>query len=84
MYFSISHNTRIAGLRLSTTIWTRLRGSTALEEWQAAAISRDAMTELFRPGEVLPEGRNVQEEERLIASEKRPVIGGKTRAAPHR
>ena len=38
--------------------------------WQAGAISRDTMTELFRRGEVLPEGRNVQEEEeKLIASE---------------
>jgi hypothetical protein len=37
--------------------------------WQAGAISRDTMTELFRRGEVLPEGRNVQEEERLIQSE---------------
>ena len=34
--------------------------------WQAGAISRDTMTELFRRGEVLPEGRTVHEEERLI------------------
>jgi hypothetical protein len=34
--------------------------------WQAKAISRDTMTELFRKGEVLPEGRTRQEEERLI------------------
>ena len=39
--------------------------------WQAGAISRDTMTELFRRGEVLPEGRSLEEEERLIASEKR-------------
>ena len=37
--------------------------------WQASAISRDSMTELFRRGEVLPEGRNTSEEEALLASE---------------
>jgi len=35
--------------------------------WQAGAISRDTMTELFRRGEVLPEGRSTKEEEKLIA-----------------
>ena len=45
--------------------------------WQAATISRDAMTKLFQRSEV-PEGRNVQEDERLMPSEKRPVIAGKT------
>ena len=35
--------------------------------WQAGAISRDTMTDLFRRGEVLPEGRSVEEEERLIS-----------------
>jgi hypothetical protein len=34
--------------------------------WQAKAISRDTMTELFRNGKVLPEGRTREEEERLI------------------
>ena len=52
--------------------------------WQAGAISRDTMTELFRRGEVLPEGRNVQEEERLIAAEKRPgVVAGKAGVPVH-
>jgi hypothetical protein len=41
--------------------------------WQSGAISRDTMTELFRRGEVLPEGRSTDEEERLIASEERPA-----------
>ncbi len=36
--------------------------------WQANAISRDTMTELFRRGEVLPEGRTNEEEEKLIAA----------------
>ncbi len=34
--------------------------------WQAGAISRDTLTELFRRGEVLPEGRTTEEEEALI------------------
>jgi hypothetical protein len=34
--------------------------------WQAKAISPDTMTELFRKGEVLPEGRTRQEDERMI------------------
>ena len=34
--------------------------------WQANAISRDTMTDLFRRGEVLPEGRTNEEEELLI------------------
>jgi len=36
--------------------------------WQAGAISRDTMTELFRRGEVLPEGRSMEEELELITS----------------
>jgi Domain of unknown function (DUF4055) len=39
--------------------------------WQANAISRDTMTDLFRRGEVLPEGRSTEEETKLIASEPR-------------
>ncbi len=35
--------------------------------WEANVISRDTMTELFRRGEVLPEGRT-NEEEKLIAA----------------
>ncbi len=34
--------------------------------WQASAISRDTMTDLFRRGEVLPEERTNEEETRLI------------------
>ncbi len=37
--------------------------------WQAGAISRDTMTELFRRGEVLPEGRSNKEEAKLISTE---------------
>ena len=35
--------------------------------WQANAISRETMFELFRKGEVLPAGRTDQEEARLLA-----------------
>ncbi|HMJ92412.1 MAG TPA: DUF4055 domain-containing protein, partial [Candidatus Acidoferrum sp.] len=34
--------------------------------WQAGAISRDTMTDLFRRGEVLPEGRTSEEEVTLL------------------
>ena len=37
--------------------------------WQAGAISQDTMLELFRRGEVLPEGRTNEEEARLIGPE---------------
>ena len=36
--------------------------------WQAGAISRDTMTDLFRRGEVLPEGRTNEEELKLMAA----------------
>ena len=34
--------------------------------WQSGAISRDTMFELFRKGEILPDGRTNQDEEALI------------------
>jgi hypothetical protein len=43
--------------------------------WQANAISRDTMTELFRCGEVLPEGRTNEEEEKLIGAEGQARVG---------
>jgi hypothetical protein len=39
--------------------------------WQAGAISRESMFELFRRGEVLPPGRTNEEESRLTAASKR-------------
>lgn len=51
------------------------KGLSALEiqaivaAWQANAISRETMTDLFRRGEVLPEGRTNEEEAKLIASQ---------------
>ena len=41
--------------------------------WQAGAISRDTMTELFRRGEVLPEGRTVEEERVLVGKDDYPA-----------
>jgi hypothetical protein len=43
--------------------------------WQAGAISRETMSDLFRRGEVLPEGRSAQEETALVGGEgkSRPV-----------
>ena len=43
--------------------------------WQAGAISRDTMFELFRKGEVLPNGRTNEEEKRLVTSAPPPVSG---------
>jgi hypothetical protein len=38
--------------------------------WQAGAISRESMFELFRRGEVLPVGRTNEEEAKLVGSKK--------------
>jgi len=34
--------------------------------WQSGAISRDTMFELFRSGEILPDGRTNEDEQELI------------------
>ena len=36
--------------------------------WEAGAISRETMLDLFRRGEVLPEGRTNEEEVKLVAA----------------
>jgi len=36
--------------------------------WQSGAISRDTMFELFRSGEILPDGRTNQDEAALITA----------------
>ena len=38
-----------------------------VQAWQTGALSRDSMLDIFRRGEVLPEGRTNEEEVRLIA-----------------
>ena len=59
-----------------------IRGLSALEiqhivaAWQAGAISRDTMRDLFRRGEVLPERRTDAEEKRLIGDSKGEGIPG--------
>jgi hypothetical protein len=37
--------------------------------WQSGAISRDTMFELFRSGEILPDGRTNEDEKTLIGTE---------------
>jgi len=39
--------------------------------WQAGAISQDTMFDLFRRGEVLPEGRTNEEEAALLEQQRR-------------
>lgn len=57
------------------------KGLSALEiqaivaAWQANAISRETMTDLFRRGEVLPEGRTNEEEAELIAHQPQERVG---------
>lgn len=59
------------------------KGLSALEiqaivaAWQANAISRETMTDLFRRGEVLPEGRTNEEEANLVGAERRQVVSAK-------
>ena len=62
-------------LELNTDFSTK--GMTAAElnavvkSWQSGAMSRDTMHELFRKGEILPDGRTNQEEAQLIEGEQR-------------
>jgi hypothetical protein len=49
--------------------------------WQAGAISRDTMFELFRKGEVLPEGRTNAEEQRLIGGGQKDGTNGANEVA---
>ena len=44
--------------------------------WQSGALSRDSMLDLFRRGEVLPEGRTNEDETRLIGADKPAVAAG--------
>jgi hypothetical protein len=50
--------------------------------WQAGAISQDTMMELFRKGEVLPDGRTNQREAELIASQMPAVAAAAAAASP--
>ena len=50
------------------------RSQAVVAAWQSGAISRDTMFELFRKGEILPDGRTNQDEAGLIASAKATVV----------
>ena len=58
--------------------------------WQAGAISQDTMFNLFRAGEVIAPGRTNEEEQALLASEKKtkptvpvtPTVPGDVNANP--
>jgi hypothetical protein len=52
------------------------------QAWQNGALSRDSMLDLFRRGEVLPEGRTNEEELRLI--EKEEVRGQRADVRPEK
>ena len=43
--------------------------------WQAGALSKDSMFELFRKGEILPDGRSNEDEARLIGEAGNPSRG---------
>jgi hypothetical protein len=47
--------------------------------WQSGAISRDTMFELFRSGEILPDGRTNEDEKALIGAGPKPLINANTR-----
>ena len=44
-----------------------------VKAWQAGAISQDSMLELFRKGEILPDGRTNQDEAALISGKAKPA-----------
>ena len=56
-----------------------MKGMTAPEltavvsAWQNGALSRDTMLDLFRRGEILPDGRTNEEETKLVKTELRPT-----------
>jgi hypothetical protein len=57
-------------MQLNTDFSTKGMDSTELQAivaaWQSGAISRDTMFELFRKGEILPDGRTNQDEAALV------------------
>ena len=52
--------------------------SAVVAAWQAGAISRETMTDLFRRGEVLPDGRTTEEELRAISASDPSTVEHKT------
>jgi hypothetical protein len=75
-------------IQLNTDFSTKGMDSQELQAvvgaWQSGAISRDTMFELFRKGEILPDGRTNQDEAALIGSARPtqvPASGQGTAAA---
>jgi hypothetical protein len=66
-------NAEAEGLRLNTDFGIAgLSGQelhAIVAAWQSGAISWDTMFELFRSGEILPDGRTNEDEAELIAGE---------------
>jgi hypothetical protein len=50
--------------------------------WQAGAISRDTMMDLFRRGEILPEGRTAKEEFKAINQKSQPLNSPESASVP--
>jgi hypothetical protein len=73
-------------IQLNTDFSTKGMDSQELQAvvgaWQSGAISRDTMFELFRKGEILPDGRTNQDEAALIAGSKTTKIPGPAQATP--
>ena len=74
-------------LDLNTDFRTKGMASTEITAlvaaWQAGAISQDSMFELFRRSEILPDGRNNEEESKLIGKGQKqlPSASGTDNAA---
>lgn len=75
-------------VELNTDFSTKGLGGSELaavvNSWRAGALSLDTMLELFRKGELLPEGRSTQAEKALIAQERGPQAGAEPVAAAGR
>ena len=57
----------------STSTMTAQEMSAVVKSWESGAVSQDTMHELFRKGEILPDGRTNEEEAQLIAGDKAAV-----------
>jgi len=55
-------------------------GTGSVAAWQSGALSQDSMLDLFRRGEILPEGRTNEEEVRLVGVGRTFTGGGILRA----
>ncbi|MBI5388210.1 MAG: DUF4055 domain-containing protein [Verrucomicrobia bacterium] len=58
----------------STTGLSATELTAVVKAWQSGALSRDTMLDLFRRGEILPEGRSNKEEIHLIGSDQKSAV----------